>query len=130
MGKYTYDPNGTAFHLAGGKHTCPSCGKHTLQLYVGVDSGEPINGIIGKCDRLYSCGYNYPPKAYYADHPEELPPPKYGRRRYYAQEPQKPLVTIPKEYVVNSSSPKQKTACAALQTFSCKCLIHQTFKEL
>lgn len=108
MGKYTYDQRGTAYHLKGGKHTCPSCGKHTLQLYVGVDNGEPINDQVGKCDRHYNCGYDYPPKAYFADHPEELPPPKYGRRRYYPQEPQKPPVTIPKEYVVNSIIPEAK----------------------
>ena len=106
--RYTYDQNGTAYHLKGGKHTCPSCGKHTLQLYVGVDNGEPINDQVGKCDRHYNCGYDYPPKAYFADHPEELPPSKYGRRMYYPQEPQKPPVTIPKEYVVNSIIPEAK----------------------
>ena len=108
MGKYTYDQRGTAYQLKGGKHTCPSCGKNTLQLYVGVDNGEPINDQVGKCDRHYNCGYDYPPKAYFADHPEELPPAKDGRRRYYKQEPQKPLVTIPKEYVVNSIIPEAK----------------------
>ena len=108
MAKYTYDQNGTAYQLKGGKHTCPSCGKHTLQLYLAADTGEPINDQVGKCDRHYNCGYDFPPKAYFADHPEELPPPKYGRRRYYQQEPQKPLVTIPKEYVVNSIIPEAK----------------------
>ena len=108
MSKYTYDPNGTAYHLKGGKHTCPSCGKHTLQLYIGVENGEPINDQVGKCDRHYNCGYDYPPKAYYADHPEELPPSKYAKRRYYQQKPQKQLVTIPKEYVVNSIIPEVK----------------------
>ena len=108
MGKYTYDQRGTAYHLKGGKHTCPSCGKHTLQLYVGVENGEPINDQVGKCDRHYNCGYDYKPMQYYSDHPEELPPAKDGRRRYYQQEPQKPLVTIPKEYVVNSIIPEAK----------------------
>lgn len=105
MGKYTYDQRGTAYQLKGGKHTCPSCGKHTLQLYVGVDNGEPINDQVGKCDRHYHCGYDYPPKAFFADHPEELPPPKEDRRRYYPHEPQKPLVLIPKDYVVKSTIP-------------------------
>lgn len=108
MGKYTYDQRGTAYQLKGGKHTCPSCGKHTLQLYVGRDSGEPINDQVGKCDRLYNCGYDYKPMQYYSDHPEELPPAKDGRRRYYPQESQKPLVTIPKEYLVKSIIPDAK----------------------
>lgn len=107
MAKYTYDQNGTAYHLKGGKHTCPSCGKRTLQLYVGRDSRLPINDQVGKCDRLFNCGYNYTPRAYYQDHPEELPPAKDGRRyaRHY-QEPQKPPVIIPKEYLVESIVPK------------------------
>lgn len=112
--RYTYDQNGTAYNLKGGKHTCPSCGKHTLQLYVGRDSGEPINEQVGKCDRHYNCGYDYQPKAYYQDHPEELPPAKDGRRySQYAQEPQKPPVIIPKDYLVKSIIPKaEKGLCA------------------
>lgn len=105
--RYTFDQNGTAYYLHGRKHACPSCGhRDTLQLYVGRDSGEPINDMVGKCDRHYNCGYDYPPKAYYQDHPEELPPAKDGRR--YAQrdhEPQKPPVIIPKEYLVKSIIP-------------------------
>ena len=108
MSKYTYDQNGTAYHLKGGKHTCPSCGKHTLQLYVCVENGEPINDQVGKCDRHYNCGYDYPPKAYFADHPEELPPAKDGRRRYYPPEPQNPIVIVPKEYLVKSIIPDAK----------------------
>jgi len=106
--RYTFDQNGTAYYLHGRKHACPSCGhRDTLQLYVGRDSGEPINDMVGKCDRHYNCGYDYPPKSYYKDHPEELPPAKDGRR--YArrdQEPQKPPVIIPKDYLVKSIIPK------------------------
>lgn len=106
MSKYTYDQNGTAYHLHGSKHACPSCGKASMQLYENIVTGEPINDQVGKCDRLYNCGYNYKPMQYYSDHPEELPPAKDGRRRYSRSEPQKPLVIIPKEYVVKSIIPK------------------------
>ncbi len=102
----TYDQNGTAYHLKGSKHACPSCGKHTLQLYLNVKTGEPINEYVGKCDRHYNCGYDYPPKMYFADHPDELSPAKDGRRRNAPPEPHKPLVVIPKEYVVKSIIPK------------------------
>ena len=107
MIKYTYDQNGTAYHLHGSKYACPSCGhRDTLQLYENRETGEPINDQVGKCDRHYNCGYDYTPKQFYIDHPEELPPAKDGRRRYSRPEPQKPLVIIPKEYVVKSIIPK------------------------
>lgn len=102
MSKYTYDQNGTAYRLHGSKHVCPSCGKTTMQLYEGVKSGESINDQVGKCDRHYNCGYDYKPMQYYNDHPEELPPAKDGRRRYYQPEPQKPVVSIPPMYLYNS----------------------------
>lgn len=111
MYKYTYDQSGNAYSLKGKKRTCPSCGKGTLQLYVGKDSGEPISEVVGKCDRHYNCGYDYPPKQYFADHPEDArifgrrPPAKDGRRRNYTPEPPKPLVTIPKEYLQKSIIP-------------------------
>lgn len=106
MSKYTYDQNGTAYHLHGSKHACPSCGHRSLQLYENAATGEPINDEIGRCDHHNRCSYNYTPKQYYSDHPEELPPAKDGRRRYSRPEPQKPLVIIPKEYVVKSVIPK------------------------
>lgn len=107
MIKYTYDQNGTAYRLHGTKHACPSCGhRDTLQLYENKETGEPINDQVGRCDRHYNCGYDYKPMQYYRDHPEELPPAKDGSRRYSQPEPQKPLVIIPKEYVVKSIIPK------------------------
>lgn len=76
-----------------------------MQLYESIQTGEPINAQVGKCDRLYNCGYDYKPMQYYSDHPEELPPAKDGRRRYSRPEPQKPLVAIPKDYVIKSIIP-------------------------
>ena len=114
MNKFTYDQNGTAYHLKGSKHACPSCGhRNTFQLYVNAKTGEPINDHVGKCDRHYNCGYEYPPKMYFEDHPEELPPAKYGRRRNTPPEPHKPLVTIPKEFVVKSIIPDAKNGLCA-----------------
>jgi len=113
MSKYTYDQNGTAYHLHGSKYACPSCGhRNTFQLYVNAKTGEPINAQVGRCDRLYNCGFDYKPIQYYSDHPDELPPAKDGKRRYYHPEPQKPLVFIPKEFVVKSIIPKaEKGLC-------------------
>ena len=113
--RFTYDQNGTAYYLHGRKIACPSCGhRDTLQLYVGWGSGEPINDMVGKCDRHNNCGYDYKPMQYFSDHPEELPPAKDGRR--YAlrdQEPQKPLVIIPKDYLAKSIIPKAENGLCA-----------------
>ena len=43
MAYYTYDQNGRAYRLKGGKHSCPYCGQRTLQLYIAVDDGNPIS---------------------------------------------------------------------------------------
>ena len=73
-----------------------------MQLYENIVTGEPINDQVGKCDRLYNCGYDYKPMQYYSDHPEELPPAKDGRRKNYQPEPKKPVVSIPPIYLYNS----------------------------
>jgi hypothetical protein len=114
MAKYTYDQNGKAYQLKGGKHTCSACSQHTLQLYIGVDDGEPINDQVGKCDRHYNCGYDYTPKQYYADHPSELPPDKNGKRRYLP-EPERPVIPIDRKNVLQSLIP---SAIQGMSTFT------------
>lgn len=55
----------------GSKTTCPECGqKKTFRLYFDGNSGKPINSKVGICDRLIKCGYHYPPKQYFQEHPE------------------------------------------------------------
>lgn len=46
--------------------TCPSCGrKKKFSYYVSNATGEPVDGSCGRCS---VCGYNYPPREFYADH--------------------------------------------------------------
>lgn len=46
--------------------TCPNCGrKKKFSLYVNSDTGEPVDISCGRCS---VCGYNYPPRQFYADH--------------------------------------------------------------
>lgn len=53
------------------RFTCPSCGrKKCFTLYANVETGEYVDATCGKCDHVVSCGYHYPPREYYADHPE------------------------------------------------------------
>lgn len=52
------------------RHKCPSpeCGKgRTLSLYVDAETGEPLGGVVGRCNRVDSCGYHYTPKQYFSD---------------------------------------------------------------
>jgi len=107
--RHTYDQSGNAYHLKGGKHTCPQCGQHTLQLYIKEADGDPINDVVGKCDRHYNCGYNLKPWAYFEEHPDELPM-KYKHKRT-KPEPPKPLVTIPMEYVEKSMATAKPGQC-------------------
>lgn len=53
------------------RHTCPRCGrKHTFTRYVDTENNNMyINDDVGKCNRLDKCGYHYPPRQYFADHP-------------------------------------------------------------
>ena len=114
MAHYTYDQNGRAYQLKGGKHSCPYCGQRTLQLYIAVDNGNPINDQVGKCDRHYNCGYDYKPRTYYTDHPLELPPSKDGKRRYML-EPKQTVIPIDKSYVERTLIP---TATEGMTVFT------------
>ncbi|MDJ1492476.1 DUF6371 domain-containing protein [Cytophagaceae bacterium DM2B3-1] len=51
--------------------TCPSCGvKRALAPYWDNQTGEILNPQVGKCNRLDTCGYHYPPRAYFQDNPD------------------------------------------------------------
>lgn len=48
--------------------TCPNCGrKKKFSLYVSYETGEPVDISCGRCS---VCGYNYPPRQFFADHGE------------------------------------------------------------
>ena len=55
----------------GTRHTCPNCKvKQTFTLYLDGNTSQPIHPTVGKCNREIKCGYHYPPREYFADHPE------------------------------------------------------------
>lgn len=92
------------------RHTCPNCGgKRCFTLYVD-ESGVPLDDSVGRCDHESSCGYHLTPSDFYKQHPElcgkdwrdEAPDwlaPALERRK---QQKEKPLCTIPYEYVKRS----------------------------
>ena len=52
-------------------HDCPSCGaKKRFTIYISGETNEPIHPTVGKCSRVLKCGYHYPPRQYFKDHPE------------------------------------------------------------
>lgn len=50
----------------GGKQVCPSCGHKTFVPYLD-DRREIIDHSVGICERVNSCAYHYPPRAFYQD---------------------------------------------------------------
>lgn len=60
------------YHAGGAnRYVCPQCGrKKCFTRYVDLETGEYVAEDCGKCDHTASCGYHYPPRQYFHDHPE------------------------------------------------------------
>ncbi len=61
-------------YKAGGanRYVCPQCGrKRCFTRYVDVETGEYVADECGKCNHTASCGYHYPPRKYFKDHPKK-----------------------------------------------------------
>lgn len=52
------------------RYACPQCGRHKcFTRYVDIETGEYVADECGKCDHESSCGYHYPPRDFFRDHP-------------------------------------------------------------
>ena len=52
------------------KVTCPACGRaKKLVRYVDTFTGKFLSYYVGKCDRIFKCGYHYTPSDYFRAHP-------------------------------------------------------------
>lgn len=52
------------------KVTCPACGRaRKLVRYVDTQTGQFLANYVGKCDRIFKCGYHYTPSDYFRDRP-------------------------------------------------------------
>lgn len=60
------------YHAGGAnRYVCPQCGrKKCFTRYVDLETGEYVADDCGICDHTASCGYHYPPRQYFHDHPE------------------------------------------------------------
>ena len=54
------------------KHTCPQCGaRKSFRRYVDTQNGNAeLADDCGICDHVNRCGYHYPPRDYFREHPE------------------------------------------------------------
>lgn len=65
--------NNNRFHLQkkGRKHTCPQCGsKKSFRRYIDELTGKELAEDCGICDHVNRCGYHYPPRELFREHPE------------------------------------------------------------
>lgn len=50
------------------RYACPRCGhKHKFTRYVSVETGAYLADHVGRCERIESCRYHYPPAYYFRD---------------------------------------------------------------
>lgn len=50
------------------RYACPRCGhKHKFTRYVSVATGEYLADHVGRCERIETCRYHYPPAHYFRD---------------------------------------------------------------
>lgn len=87
------------------RHQCPKCGDpHSFTYYLN-DDGQPIDPTCGRCDHESECGYHYPPRDYFRDHPTDKPATRnFIPKMQVPSNPPKPLCTIPFKYVRQSAS--------------------------
>lgn len=87
---------------------CPKCEhKRVFAIYLDIDTNEPLNSDVGRCNREDKCGYHYTPSQYFKDNPTNTGNKPYTSSLQYKQKPTTPKVyqvinTIPKEYIIKS----------------------------
>ena len=93
------------YHGRPSRHTCPKCGKPQSFTYYVDENNQPLDPTCGICNHVSSCGYHYPPRQYFKDHPTDKPMTKnYVPKMQMPPKPPKPLCTIPFKYVLQSAS--------------------------
>lgn len=59
--KHILEPSGNGREY----RICPRCGAKKFTCYIDVDTGLPLADYVGRCERINSCGYHYPPREYF-----------------------------------------------------------------
>lgn len=84
------------------RHACPQCNKaNSFTLYINNSTGEPINELVGRCNRVDKCGYHHTPSQWFKDNPKDehikLPEPYIQKYTVI-----KPIGIIPNKYLEDS----------------------------
>jgi hypothetical protein len=89
----------------GHKDICPSCGQRTFTPYVD-ENGSILDVNVGRCDRESKCGYHYPPKQFFAEHPDvSIEDWRDAKPRHINLDvPNMAICTIPMDYITRSIS--------------------------
>ena len=106
----------------GFKHRCPNCGQKSFVRYIDNETGEYLSDEVGKCDREDKCGYHYPPREYFAEHPKERVKLTIKRMHMTShKEAHKPTKTVDIDdtYVIRSQSDKSNFVCFLKKLFDC-----------
>ena len=94
--KYTLEP----YKGSSSRFMCPSCHKRgSFTHYIDGETGERLNSIVGICNREINCGYHYPPKKYFQEHPNSLP---IQSKKQQTEIIKKPISIIPKGIFIKS----------------------------
>jgi hypothetical protein len=64
MHRYILQP----YNGRGSRFLCPNCrdSRHSFKRYIDTQTQTYLADHVGKCDRIDSCGYHYPPRMYFA----------------------------------------------------------------
>ena len=80
------------------KIVCPGCGQRRAVRYLNNETNEFLPDQVCRCDRESSCGYHYTPKQYLSEISAGYVPVMQKKD----QEPERPIDTMPMEYVEKS----------------------------
>jgi len=52
------------------RHQCPECRhKGEFAFYIDIETNQPLNEKVGRCNRSQKCGYHFTPKQYFDENP-------------------------------------------------------------
>lgn len=57
------------YHSSQNRYKCPNCGYNNQFVRYIDQSGYYLSEKVGRCNRESKCGYHYPPKQFFSDHP-------------------------------------------------------------
>jgi len=100
MHRYTLEP----YTGRDSRHACPQCNRRgKFKHYIDTTTGQPLAAHVGRCDRVDSCGYHYPPRDYFAKNgPRTLLRQAQDDTRRFDTLPMKLVDATTKEYQRNN----------------------------